>query len=69
MAANTSIVISDLDFDSIKSNLKEFLKNQTRFQDYDFEGSGMNVLLDILALNTHYNAYYLNMIANEMFFH
>ena len=67
MAANTSIVISDLDFDSIKSNLKEFLKNQTRFQDYDFEGSGMNVLLDILALNTHYNAYYLNMIANEMF--
>ena len=67
MAANTAIVIADLDFDSIKSNLKEFLKNQTRFQDYDFEGSGMNVLLDILALNTHYNAYYLNMIANEMF--
>jgi len=67
MAANTSIVIADLDFDSIKSNLKDFLKNQTRFQDYDFEGSGMNVLLDILALNTHYNAYYLNMIANEMF--
>ena len=67
MAANTAIVIADLDFDSIKSNLKDFLKNQTRFQDYDFEGSGMNVLLDILALNTHYNAYYLNMIANEMF--
>jgi hypothetical protein len=67
MAANTSIVITDLDFDSIKNNLKDFLKNQTRFQDYDFEGSGMNVLLDILALNTHYNAYYLNMIGNEMF--
>jgi len=67
MAANTSIVIADLDFDSIKNNLKTFLKNQTRFQDYDFEGSGMNVLLDILALNTHYNAYYLNMIGNEMF--
>lgn len=67
MAANTSIAITDLDFDSIKNNLKDFLKSQTRFQDYDFEGSGMNVLLDILALNTHYNAYYLNMIGNEMF--
>jgi hypothetical protein len=67
MATNKSIVITDLDFDSIKTNLKNFLKSQSRFQDYDFEGSGMNVLLDILALNTHYNAYYLNMIGNEMF--
>lgn len=67
MASNTSLVITDLDFDSIKNNLKDFLKSQTQFQDYDFEGSGMSVLLDILALNTHYNAYYLNMIGNEMF--
>ena len=67
MAANASIVITDLDFDGIKNNLKTFLRSQSRFQDFDFEGSGMNVLLDILALNTHYNAYYLNMIGNEMF--
>jgi hypothetical protein len=67
MSANASIVITDLDFDGIKNNLKTFLRSQSRFQDFDFEGSGMNVLLDILALNTHYNAYYLNMIGNEMF--
>lgn len=67
MAANTVLTVTDLDFNSIKNNLKTFLQNQSRFQDYDFEGSGMSVLLDILAYNTHYNAYYLNMIANEMF--
>jgi hypothetical protein len=67
MPANTSIVITDLDFDSIKNNLKTFLRSQSRFQDFDFEGSGMNVLMDILALNTHYNAFYLNMVGNEMF--
>jgi hypothetical protein len=67
MAANTTLTVSDLDFDSIKNNLKTFLRSQSQFQDFDFEGSGMNVLLDILAYNTHYNAYYLNMIANEMF--
>lgn len=59
--------VSELDFDSIKTNLKTFLRQQTEFQDYDFEGSGLNVLLDILAYNTHYNAYHLNMIANESF--
>ena len=67
MAANTTLTVTDLDFDSIKNNLKIFLRSQTRFQDFDFEGSGMSVLLDLLAYNTHYNAYYLNMIANEMF--
>jgi len=67
MAANTTLTVTDLDFDSIKNNLKTFLRNQTRFQDFDFEGSGMSVLLDLLAYNTHYNAYYLNMIATEMF--
>lgn len=67
MAANTTLRVTELDFDSIKTNLKNFLRSQTQFQDFDFEGSGMNVLLDILAYNTHYNAYYLNMIANEMF--
>jgi uncharacterized protein YbcV (DUF1398 family) len=67
MAANTTLTVTDLDFDSIKTNLKTFLRSQSRFQDFDFEGSGMGVLLDLLAYNTHYNAYYLNMIANEMF--
>jgi len=59
--------VTDLDFDTIKKNLKNFLKQQSEFTDYDFEGAGLNVLLDILAYNTHYNAYYLNMVANESF--
>ena len=59
--------VTELDFDQIKSNLRDFLRQQTQFQDYDFEGSGLNILLDVLAYNTHYNAYYLNMIANESF--
>ena len=56
--------VTELDFDTIKTNLKSFLKQQQQFQDYDFEGSSLNILLDILAYNTHYNAYYLNMVAN-----
>lgn len=59
--------VTELDFDTIKTNLKNFLKQQSQFTDYDFEGAGLNVLLDILAYNTHYNAYYLNMVANEAF--
>ena len=59
--------VTELDFDTIKLNLKTFLNQQSQFTDYDFEGSGLNVLLDILAYNTHYNAYYLNMVANESF--
>jgi hypothetical protein len=59
--------VTELDFDTIKNNLKSFLNQQSEFTDYDFEGSGLNVLLDILAYNTHYNAYYLNMVANESF--
>ena len=59
--------VTELDFDTIKSNLKTFLNQQNEFTDYDFEGSGLSVLLDILAYNTHYNAYYLNMVANESF--
>jgi hypothetical protein len=59
--------VTDLDFDTIKTNLKSFLNQQSEFTDYDFEGSGLNILLDILAYNTHYNAYYLNMVANESF--
>lgn len=65
--SNNSLRVADLDFSSIKNNLKNFLKSQNTFQDYDFEGSGMSVLLDVLAYNTYYNSFYLNMIANEAF--
>ena len=67
MASNKKINVTELDFDNIKSNLKNFLKGQSEFQDYDFEGSAMSVLLDVLAYNTHYNALYNNMAINEMF--
>ena len=59
--------VTELDFDDIKANLKTYLKAQTKFKDYDFEGSGMSVLLDTLAYNTHYLAFNANMVANEMF--
>jgi len=65
--ANNKINVSDLDFDLIKTNLKEFLQTQDQFTDYDFDGSGLNVLLDVLAYNTHYNAMYTNLAVNEMF--
>ncbi len=64
---NKKIVVSELDFDRIKANLKTFLKGQSEFSDYDFEGSALSVLLDILAYNTHYNAVYTNLAVNEMF--
>lgn len=68
MAANPRrLNVTELDFDDIKDNLKVFLKGQTEFTDYDFEGSGMNILLDVLAYNTHYLAFNANMLANEMF--
>jgi len=63
----TKLEISELDFDGIKDNLKTFLSQQDEFTDYDFEGSGMSVLLDVLAYNTHYLGYNANMLANEMF--
>ena len=67
MAANSSIILSNIDFDTHKNTLKQYLKSQTRFQDYDFEGSNMNVLLDVLSYNTFHNMFYLNMAASEMF--
>jgi len=63
----TKLEISELDFDGIKANLKNFLSQQDEFRDYDFEGSGMSVLIDLLAYNTHYLGFNANMIANEMF--
>ena len=59
--------ISELDFDKIKANLKTFLQSQTQFQDYNFDGSGLSILLDVLSYNTHYLSYIANMSTNEMF--
>ena len=64
---NTSLRVTELDFSTIKNNLITYLQSQDTFSDYNFAGSGMSVLLDILAYNTYYNAFYLNMIANESF--
>ena len=69
MATNQygKLEVTDLDFDTVKDNFKSFLKQQSTFTDYDFEGSGMSVLMDLLAYNTHYLAFHSNMLANEMF--
>ena len=68
MATNEKrLTVTELDFDEVKSNLKTYLKAQTEFKDYDFEGSGMSILLDSLAYNTHYLGFNANMAANEMF--
>ena len=64
---SNKLVVSDYDFDAIKSNLKSFLQGQTQFQDYDFEGSSLSILLDILSYNTHYLAYLANMSTNELY--
>lgn len=61
------INVSELDFDKIKNNFKEFLRGQSQFSDYDFEGSSLSTLIDVLAYNTHYNALYTNFALNEMF--
>jgi len=65
--ASNKLEVSDFDFDNIKSNLKTFLQSQSEFQDYNFEGSGFAVLLDILAYNTHHLGFNANMLANEMY--
>jgi len=65
--ASNKFVVSDLDFDAIKSNLRAFLQDQTEFSDYNFEGSGFAVLLDTLAYNTHYLGFNANMLANEIY--
>ena len=65
--ASNKLEVSEFDFDDIKVNLKTFLQSQSEFQDYDFEGSGFAVLLDLLAYNTHYLGFNANMLANEMY--
>ena len=65
--ASNKLEVADFDFDVVKANLKTFLQSQTEFQDYNFEGSGFAILLDILAYNTHYLGFNANMLANEMY--
>ena len=65
--SNESINLVNLDFNTLKASLKEHLSGQAAFQDYDFDGSNMTVLLDLLSYNTYINSFYLNMVASEMF--
>ena len=65
--ASNKLVVSDFDFDQIKTNLKVFLQDQPEFSDYNFEGSGFAILLDTLAYNTHYLGFNANMLANELY--
>ena len=67
MAEIAKLNIAELDFDSIKNNLKDYFGSQSEFSDHDFGGSAISVMLDILAYNTYYNAYYVNMLASESF--
>lgn len=67
MAANNVINLVGLDFDNLKNSFINYLKSQQQFKDYDFAGSNMNVLLDVLSHNTFKNAFYLNMVASEAF--
>lgn len=67
MAANSSLDLASLDFDTVKASLKSYLKSQDIFKDYDFEASNINVLLDVMSYNTFMNSFYLNMVASESF--
>ena len=67
MASNPYVRVTELDFEQVKENFKNFLQSQSQFTDYDFEGSNLNVLMDLLAYNTHYNAVLANMASNELF--
>lgn len=67
MADNKKIKVDALDFNEIKTNFKTFLSGQSQFKDYNFDGSGLSVLIDLMSYNTHYNALYTNFAINEMF--
>jgi len=67
MAIDNNLRIDELNFEGIKDNFKRYLQAQDQFRDYNFDGSGMSVLLDMLAYNTYYNSFYLNMVASEAF--
>ena len=59
--------VANLDFEQIKTTLKDYLKSQSDFTDYDFEGSAISNLIDVLAYNTYYTAFNTNMVVNELF--
>jgi hypothetical protein len=65
--SNNALRVTELDFDSIKDNLKTFLRERSGFTDFNYEGSNWSLVLDALAYNTHYMGYYVNAVANEMF--
>lgn len=67
MAANSALILTAADFDTLKANFKEFLKTQSVFKDYDYSGANINVFLDVLSYNSYLNAFYLNMVGSEMF--
>jgi hypothetical protein len=67
MSNQSNRPIQSLEFDEIKENLKDYLRSQSTFKDYDFEGSALSIIMDLMAYNTHYQAYYANMVANESF--
>lgn len=66
MAPSSRLVISSLDFDTLLNNLQQFMQSQSLFTDYNFNASGLQVLLKELSYNTHYLAYYCNMLSNEI---
>jgi hypothetical protein len=65
--ANSSLNLTSLDFDTLKYQFKQYLQSQSTFKDYNYDGSNMNVLLDVMSYNTFLNAFYLNMVGSEMF--
>lgn len=67
MPNKTVNLVSELDFETIRGNIAAYIANNSSFTDYNFEGSGLSTIMDILAYNTHYNAVYLNMAMNENF--
>ena len=67
MAIDNNLRVDELNFEGIKTNFKRYLQSQDQFRDYNFDGSGISVLLDLLAYNTYYNSFYLNMVAAESF--
>ena len=67
MTTQKSLQVNSLDFDQIKLNIKSFLSSQTLFKDYDFEGSGLSVLLDVLSYVTYYQGVYNHLSSNELF--
>ena len=64
---SSNINITDLDFEEVEASLKEYLKGQTVLKDYEFEGSNLSLLTDLLAYSAHTSAFNANMVASEMF--